>query len=51
MAFGDNFNDQPMLDWAGRPYVMRTADPALRALYPATDRPEPAIEALLNALE
>ena len=51
MAFGDNFNDQPMLDWVGRPYVMRGADPALRALYPAADRPEPMIEALLNALE
>ena len=51
MAFGDNFNDQPMLDWVGRPYVMRGADPALRALYPAADRPEPVIEALLNALE
>ena len=51
LAFGDNFNDQPMLDWAGRPYIMRAADPALRALYPAADRPEPVIEALLRALE
>lgn len=51
MAFGDNFNDQPMLDWAGRPYVMRHADGALRALYPAADRPEPVIAALLNAVE
>lgn len=51
MAFGDNFNDQAMLDWAGRPYIMRGADPALRALYPAADRPEPVIEALLAALE
>ena len=40
-----------MLDWVGRPYVMRGADPALRALYPAADRPEPVIEALLNVLE
>ena len=51
MAFGDNFNDQAMLDWVGRPYIMRGADPALRALYPAADRPEPVIEALLAALE
>ncbi len=51
MAFGDNFNDQAMLDWAGRPYIMRGADAALRALYPAADRPEPVIAALLNALE
>lgn len=29
-AFGDNYNDLPMLRIAGRPYLMETADPALR---------------------
>lgn len=29
-AFGDNYNDLPMLDYAGRGYLMAQADPALR---------------------
>lgn len=29
-AFGDNFNDETMLDSVGRPFLMRHADPALR---------------------
>lgn len=30
MAFGDNFNDLPMLRMAGRPYIMDTAHPRLQ---------------------
>lgn len=30
MAFGDNYNDLPMLRYAARPYLMEGADPALR---------------------
>lgn len=30
MAFGDNFNDAPMLRLAGHPYIMDTAHPQLR---------------------
>ena len=30
MAFGDNFNDETMLDTVGWPFLMRHADPALR---------------------
>lgn len=30
MAFGDNYNDLSMLRMAGRPYLMESADPALR---------------------
>ncbi len=32
-AFGDNWNDVGMLDAVGRPYLMTTADPVLRAKY------------------
>lgn len=34
LAFGDNWNDVPMLDLAGMPYLMSTAVPELRARYP-----------------
>lgn len=34
MAFGDNFNDVPMLSIAGRPYLMENAAPALKARFP-----------------
>ena len=30
MAFGDNDNDLPMLELAGRPYVMEKASPKLK---------------------
>lgn len=33
-AFGDNWNDKAMLESVGHPYLMETADPALRALFP-----------------
>ncbi|MCI5956274.1 MAG: HAD hydrolase family protein, partial [Clostridiales bacterium] len=29
-AFGDNFNDETMLDSVGYPFLMSSADPALR---------------------
>lgn len=48
MAFGDNYNDAPMLDWVGWPYIMRRAAPELRARYPVAERPEPVIESLLD---
>ncbi len=34
MAFGDNYNDQPMLDLVGYPVIMDNAFPQLRAGYP-----------------
>ncbi len=34
MAFGDNFNDAPMLRVAGHPYIMDTAHPDLQAEFP-----------------
>lgn len=38
MVFGDNYNDVPMLEWAGRPYLMENAAPALRAQFPVRCR-------------
>ena len=34
MAFGDNSNDVPMLELAGRPYLMEGAAEALKARFP-----------------
>ena len=34
MAFGDNFNDLPMLEAAGCPYIMDNAAPELREKFP-----------------
>ncbi len=34
MAFGDNYNDLPMLEQVGQPYLMENAAPALRAKIP-----------------
>lgn len=34
MAFGDNFNDLPMLSLVGHPYIMDTAHPRLRRKFP-----------------
>ena len=34
MAFGDNYNDQAMLDLVGYPVIMDSACPELRARYP-----------------
>lgn len=33
IAFGDNWNDVPMLDFVHRPYIMKTARPQLLAQY------------------
>ena len=49
MAFGDNYNDLPMLDAVGLPYIMDGAAPALRARYPRhTPRPEDVLARLLG---
>ena len=34
MAFGDNYNDLPMLKLAGRPYLMESAAEELRDRFP-----------------
>ena len=34
MAFGDNYNDLPMLDFVGKPYLVDSAAPELLAKYP-----------------
>lgn len=34
LAVGDSWNDAPMLDAAGAPYIMTTASPVLRRKYP-----------------
>lgn len=52
LAFGDNYNDQPMLDTVGFPIIMETAHPPLRARYPRrTHRPEDTLRALLDGAE
>lgn len=38
MAFGDNYNDVPMLERVGRPYLMENAAPELRARFPSRCR-------------
>lgn len=48
MAFGDNYNDVPMLDLVGVPYIMESAAEPLRARYPNhTPRPEDALRRFL----
>ena len=47
LAFGDNYNDIPMLDAVGRPYLMESAVPELRQRYPnQCSRPEDVLETL-----
>ena len=46
MAFGDNFNDLPMLRLAGRPYLMDTAHPDLRRQFPTCGRVEDILQTL-----
>ena len=46
MAFGDNFNDVPMLALAGRPYIMETAHPQLRERFPVCS----SVEEILRTL-
>ena len=47
MAFGDNWNDVPMLTLAGMPYLMEGAAPALRAQFPRRCR---RVEDILRTL-
>lgn len=48
MAFGDNYNDEAMLDVVGVPYIMDNAAAPLRAKYPHhTPRPEEVLRAFL----
>lgn len=46
MAFGDNFNDLPMLQLAGRPYIMDTAHPELLRRFPRCARVEDILREL-----
>ncbi|MGE4276176.1 MAG: HAD family hydrolase [Lawsonibacter sp.] len=47
MAFGDNYNDLPMLDLVGEPYIMENAAPELRRRFPNHCR---RVEAVLGEL-
>jgi len=49
MAFGDNFNDLPMLRFAGTPYVVEGADPRVKAQVPyVCDRVESVLRRILE---
>lgn len=49
MAFGDNYNDLPMLSLVGQPYIMDSAQPALREMFAShAARPEDVIGKLLK---
>ena len=51
MAFGDNYNDEAMLDIVGCPYIMDSAAAPLRKKYPNyTSRPEDVLRQLLEQL-
>ena len=51
MAFGDNYNDEAMLDIVGCPYIMDSAAAPLREKYPNhTSRPEDVLCQLLKQL-
>lgn len=51
-AFGDNWNDLAMLETAGEPWLMDSADPALRARFPRQCGSVPAVlEEMLKKLE
>ena len=43
-AFGDNFNDVPMLSLVGRPYIMDTAHPQLKERFPTCSSVEEALK-------
>ena len=48
MAFGDNYNDIPMLQTVGHPYLMEGASEEIKAMgFKTTDRPESVIGSLL----
>lgn len=46
MAFGDNFNDVSMLEWASRPYIMDTSVSQLRNRFPQCSRVEDVLSQL-----
>lgn len=48
MAFGDNFNDLPMLSLAGRPYIMDTAHPRLKEAFPVCSGAEEVLRLFLS---
>lgn len=49
-AFGDNFNDESMLDLVGHPFIMSKADPQLhKSAYHVCDRVLPVLEAIVEA--
>jgi hypothetical protein len=51
MAFGDNWNDVPMLEAAGTPWLMASAVPALRERFPRQcEGVLPVLEKLLAEL-
>lgn len=51
-AFGDQFNDESMLDIAGHPYVMRSGNPALRKpRYALCDKVLPVMKDILAQAE
>jgi hypothetical protein len=52
MAFGDNYNDAPMLDVVGEAYIMDSAAAPLRARYARhTPRPEDVLREFLARLD
>lgn len=49
MAFGDNYNDLPMLETVGHPYLMESASDELKGKgFPLAPSPETVIEKLLS---
>lgn len=49
-AFGDNFNDETMLDLVGNPFIMQTAHPALhKAEYHVCQKVVPVLRAIAHA--
>ena len=49
-AFGDNFNDETMLDLVGNPFIMQTAHPALhKAEYHVCQKVVPVLRAIAQA--
>jgi len=52
MSFGDNYNDAPLMDKAGYPYIMENAVDALKARYPyRCVRVEDTLEKFLSELD
>lgn len=52
MSFGDNYNDAPLMDKVGYPYIMDNAADALKARYPYhCSRVNDVLEKFLNELD